>query len=79
MKEETYQKLKNEELSAQDCALLLCILGTPAANGKRTYPSVEESLSYIQTGKFKGSTKDMKINTAIDDAEVEVKQLSFEF
>lgn len=72
MKGTTYKKLKNQELTAQDCALLLCILGT--STGK--YPTVEESLSYIQTGRFNGNLKDIEI---ADKKESEIEQLSFDF
>lgn len=68
----TYKKIKNKELTAQDCALLLCILGT--STGK--YPTVEESLSYIQTGSFNGDLKDIEI---ADKKESAIEQLSLDF
>lgn len=38
-------------LDANYCACILCILGFKIGN-KRYYPSVEESLNYMLTGRF---------------------------
>lgn len=39
------------ELTINEAALLLCILGTPTYSG-RYYPTVEESLNYMMTGNM---------------------------
>lgn len=40
-----------EGLSLNEAALILCILGA-TRNGKRFYPSIEESLRYMKTGTW---------------------------
>ncbi len=34
-------------LTVNDCALILCIIGTPNKSGGKLYPTVEESLNYM--------------------------------
>ena len=54
-------KRNTEGLTAQEMALIFCILGTPDPNSKEgyVYPTIEGSLSYIKGGSMpKGMTND---------------------
>lgn len=47
-------------LSAQEMALIFCILGAPDPNSKegRIYPSIDGALSYIKNGVMPSMTND---------------------
>ena len=67
-------------LSLNDAALLYCILGEPdPADGEsRIYPTVEEALAYMRTGRRPEASRDLEGHSEEKEAEpVIYEQLSF--